>query len=441
VRDPENALGRSVKQALAENLMAEATRFAMVESISLAEIRAVLELETTKQEAGCETNDCAADVANAMGARYVLLSTASRLGSSWQLTLSLYDSSRTAAVGRSAGRANSAEGLALLVPDLVEESMGPLGKPRPRKAMTQAPSVAPSSPPAGSGEALVHINPHDVPLTTVEIDPSSLSACAFDTVRNRYDCGAAPMAVFIRSGSVATRGSATFLPDLSRGCVGPVKTEITLGGDAGRVDFQNAVGTEDGVARPLKPALATAPIPVSPGTRAVDTLRPPAGCLGTAKLTGEQDQVTVEVPYTVAGSPARAMWVRKRTRQQVEPRVLLERIPEPERPAGTVTEATDAPWMVGTAIAAAAALGGVALGMALMPESSSAQQLGLVGTFLGVTGAAVIGIPATAVGAIVDVTRHALWEQGQDEQADTALKARMHDAWKTRLSGVDDDDE
>lgn len=127
----------------------------------------------------------------------------------------------------------------------------------------------------------------------------------------------------------ATRGSTTFLPDLSRGCVGPVKTEITLGGDAGRVDFQDAVGTEDGIARPMKPALATAPILVSPGTRAADTLRPPAGCLGTAALTGDKDQVTVEVPYTVAGTPAWAMWVRQRTRQPVEPRVLLARIPAP----------------------------------------------------------------------------------------------------------------
>ena len=440
VRDPENALGRSVKQALAENLMAEATRFGMVESISLAEIRAVLELETTKQEAGCETNDCAADVANAMGARYVLLSTASRLGSSWQLTVSLYDSSRTAAVGRSAGRANTAEGLATLVADLIEESMGPLGKPRPRKAVTQAP-VAPPSPSAGSNEALVHINPRDVPLTTVEVDPSSLLACAFDTGSDRYDCGTAPTAVFIRSGSLATLGSATFLPDLSRGCVGPVKTEITLGGDAGRVDFQNAVGTEDGIARPMKPALATAPIPVSPGTRAADTLRPPAGCLGTAALNGDKDQVTVEVPYTVAGTPARAMWVRQRTRQPVEPRVLLERIPEPPQPAGPMAAATEAPWMVGTTVGVTAgvvtAVGGVALGLSLMPPSSTPEQLGLVGTFLGVLGAVVVGVPATAVGAVLDVSRHVLWEQGQDEQADLTLKARMHDAWQRRLAVPD----
>lgn len=160
----------------------------------------------------------------------------------------------------------------------------------------------------------------------------------------------------------ATRGSTTFLPDLSRGCVGPVKTEITLGGDAGRVDFQDAVGTEDGIARPMKPALATAPILVSPGTRAADTLRPPAGCLGTAALTGDKDQVTVEVPYTVAGTPAWAMWVRQRTRQPVEPRVLLARIPAPPQPAGPMAPATEAPWMVGTAVGvtagAVAAVGG-----------------------------------------------------------------------------------
>jgi hypothetical protein len=97
--------------------------------------------------------------------------------------------------------------------------------------------------------------------------------------------------------------------------------------------------------------------------------------------------------------------------------------------------------MVGTTVGVTAgvvtAVGGVALGLSLMPPSSTPEQLGLVGTFLGVLGAVVVGVPATAVGAVLDVSRHVLWEQGQDEQADLTLKARMHDAWQRRLAVPD----
>jgi hypothetical protein len=429
LRDPTSALNRSAKQALVEGLLAEAARFEMVESFSLAELRAVLELETTKQEAGCETNDCAADIANAMGGRYVLLSTVSRLGSSWQLTLSLYDSATTAAVGRGSVRAVSLEGLAEQLPELVDEALAPLGKPLPRKQHappTEAPRAV-----AGPGDGLVHIAAEDVALTS-SIDPSSFGACAFDTQTNRYDCGTAPIAVVVSTGSLATAGSVTFDADVSRGCVANVKAEIVVGSEAGRVDFQAAVATENGVARPLKPALSTAPIGVPPGARAVDTLRPPGGCLGTPQLVGAQDQVTVEVPYTIAGNPASAMWVRKRVRQPIDPRELLEHVPEPPRP-GAVRPAQGAPWLWGTTagigLGVVGAAAGVALGASLLPPSSTSTQYGLVGSFLGATGALVVGAPALLVGAVVDVHSHNVWQDEEDER----LKARMHDAWVHRL--------
>jgi hypothetical protein len=428
LRDPTSALNRSAKQALTEAMLGEAARFEMVESFSLAELRAVLELETTKQEAGCETNDCAADIANAMGGRYVLLSTVSRLGSSWQLTVSLYDSANTAAVGRGTVRAVSLEGLALQMGELIDEALAPLGKPLPRKqaAQPEGPRAV-----AGPGDGLVHIAPEDVELTSV-IDPASFAACGFDTKTNRYDCGTAPTAVLVSTGTLATAGTVTFNADLSRGCVGNVKASIVVGSEAGRVDFQAAVGTEDGVARPLKPALSTAPIGVPPGARAVDTLRPPGGCLGTAQLVGAQDQVTVEVPYTVAGNPQRAIWVRKRSRQQVDPRVLLEQLPQPPRPTG-VRPAEGAPWWWGTTTAlvvgAAGATAGVGLGASLLPPSSTPQQYGLVGGFLGTTGALLLGVPALVVGAWFDMNAYSQWEDEEDKR----LKARMHTAWEHRL--------
>ncbi len=430
LRDPTSALNRSAKQALIEAMLSEAARFEMVESFSLAELRAVLELETTKQEAGCETNDCAADIANAMGGRYVLLSTVSRLGSSWQLTLSLYDSATTAAVGRGSMRAVSLEGLALQMPELVDEALAPLGTPLPRKQQ-RPPAEAPQAV-AGPGEGLVHVAPEDVSLLS-SIDPSSFAACGFDTSTNRYDCGTAPIAVIVSTGSLATAGSVTFDADVSRGCVGNVKAVIVVGSEAGRVDFQAAVGTEDGVARPLKPALSTAPIGVPPGARAVDTLRPPGGCLGTPQLVGAQDQVTVEVPYTIAGNPARAIWVRKRVRQQIDPRQLLERLPEPPRP-GAVRPAEGAPWLWGTTAGIGLGLvgagAGVALGTSLLPPSSTGTQYALVNSLLGATGGLVVGVPALIVGALVDVKFQREWQDQEDER----LKARMHDAWVTRLS-------
>lgn len=429
LRDPTSALNRSAKQALIEAMVGEAARFEMVESFSLAELRAVLELETTKQEAGCDTNDCASDIANAMGGRYVLLSTVSRLGSSWQLTVSLYDSSTTAAVGRGSVRAVSLEDLAAQVPELIDEALASLGTPLPRK---QAPPPDAPRAVAGPGEGLVHIAPEDVELTST-IDPSSFAVCGYDTLKNRYDCGTAPTAVVTWTGTLATAGSVTFNPDVSRGCVGNVKAVIVVGSEAGRVDFQGAVGTEDGVARPLKPALSTAPIGVPPGARAVDTLRPPGGCLGTPQLVGERDQVTVEVPYTVAGTPARAIWVRKRVREPVDPRVLLEQLPEPPRPRAVVADA-DAPWLWGTAAGIGlGVVGGVAgglVGASLLPASSTATQYALVGSFVGVAGALVVGVPGLVVGALLDVNNNLRFQADEDER----LKARMHEAWVNRLS-------
>jgi hypothetical protein len=277
----------------------------------------------------------------------------------------------------------------------------------------------------------VHIAPQDVELTST-IDPSSFSACGFDTITNRYDCGTAPTAVFVSTGSLATAGSVTFNPDLSRGCVGGVKAVIVVGSEAGRVDFQAAVGTEDGVARPLKPALSTAPIGVPPGARAVDTLRPPGGCLGTPQLVGAQDLVTVEVPYTIAGNPQRAIWVRKRVRQAVEPRVLLEHLPEPPRP-GAVRPAESAPWWWGTTtgavVGAVGAAAGVGVGASLLPSSSTPQQYGLVGAFLGATGGLLLGVPAVAIGAWFDWNATSQWQEDEDKR----LKARMHQAWEHRL--------
>lgn len=401
----------------------------MVESFSLAELRAVLELETTKQEAGCDTNDCASDIANAMGGRYVLLSTISRLGSTWQLTLSLYDSASTAAVGRGTVRAVSLEGLAAQLPELIDEALASLGTPLPRKQ--EAPPPAATRPAVGQGEGVVHIAAEDVELTPT-IDPASFSACAFDTSTNRYDCGAAPTAVYAYTGSLATAGSVTFDADVSRGCVGNVKAVIVVGSEAGRVDFQAAVGTDDGVARPLKPALATAPITVPPGARAVDTLRPPGGCLGTPQLVGAQDLVTVEVPYTIAGNPARAMWVRKRVLHQVEPQVLLERLPEPPRGRSVVAQA-DAPWLWGTAagvgLGVVAGVAGAAVGTSLLPASSTGVQNALVGSFVGVSGALVVGLPAVLVGVLIDVKNTQAFQDDEDER----LKARMHEAWVNRL--------
>lgn len=67
-----------------------------VEAVSTAEIKRLAEMEAARAEIGCDTSSCLAELAGAMGARFVLFGGVSRLGTTTTVALSLFDSASTA---------------------------------------------------------------------------------------------------------------------------------------------------------------------------------------------------------------------------------------------------------------------------------------------------------------------------------------------------------
>jgi hypothetical protein len=62
--------------------------------ISQQELRRLAEVDAAAQAAGCDDNGCLAEIAGALGARYVLFGSTSRLGQSVTVSLSLFDADK-----------------------------------------------------------------------------------------------------------------------------------------------------------------------------------------------------------------------------------------------------------------------------------------------------------------------------------------------------------
>ena len=59
--------------------------------VTQRELQKLAELDAAAQQAGCDTSSCLAEIAGALGARYVLFGSASRLGQSVTVSLSMFD--------------------------------------------------------------------------------------------------------------------------------------------------------------------------------------------------------------------------------------------------------------------------------------------------------------------------------------------------------------
>ncbi|MFH1809067.1 MAG: DUF3829 domain-containing protein [Pseudomonadota bacterium] len=90
--------------------------------LSSADLRAVIALEAEKQMVGCDEADsaCLAEIAGALGARFIVISQIGALERSLVLGLTLYDAQAGRAAGRELVRAASLEGLVEQVPPTVQ---------------------------------------------------------------------------------------------------------------------------------------------------------------------------------------------------------------------------------------------------------------------------------------------------------------------------------
>lgn len=99
---------------------------AQLELLTAADMRQMLELEATKQGMGCSTESCLAELAGAMGARYVVFGQVGKLDTLTLVQLNLFDSRAARSLGRKEIRTQNMADLADAMQPAVDELLAPL---------------------------------------------------------------------------------------------------------------------------------------------------------------------------------------------------------------------------------------------------------------------------------------------------------------------------
>jgi hypothetical protein len=97
-----------------------------LELLTAADMRQMLELEATKQGLGCTTESCLAELAGAMGARYVVFGQVGKLDTLTLVQLNLFDSRAARSLGRKEIRTQNLATLADAMQPAVDELLAPL---------------------------------------------------------------------------------------------------------------------------------------------------------------------------------------------------------------------------------------------------------------------------------------------------------------------------
>ncbi len=93
-------------------ISSELSEYPGFEILTGADMRQMVELEAEKQAMGCDQhNSCLAELAGAIGARYVVFGEMGKVGSSVLLALNLFDSSEAKALGRVTLRSKNIDAL------------------------------------------------------------------------------------------------------------------------------------------------------------------------------------------------------------------------------------------------------------------------------------------------------------------------------------------
>jgi hypothetical protein len=100
---------RSLVQALTPVLHSELSRVQGVSLVTQEDVRAMALLDATKQAMGCDETGCMADIAGALGAELLLTAQLGRVGSSYNLTLTLIQVEGVKVLRRVTGKARGSE--------------------------------------------------------------------------------------------------------------------------------------------------------------------------------------------------------------------------------------------------------------------------------------------------------------------------------------------
>jgi hypothetical protein len=129
-------------RALDALVLAEASRIVGLDVVAADEIRRLAALEADKQQMGCDDESCLGELAGALGARFVVFGTVSKLGDATTLTLSLYDGAGETRLRREAATAKTAAKLAPSVRPTVQKLMRQVGV----DVVVEEPAPTPTSP-------------------------------------------------------------------------------------------------------------------------------------------------------------------------------------------------------------------------------------------------------------------------------------------------------
>ncbi|MDP1824154.1 MAG: hypothetical protein Q8L48_12955 [Archangium sp.] len=121
--------------ALGEAITQQLSKRGFFEVISSSDIRTLLGVERQKQLLGCGDSSCTAELSGALGARFVLQSSLTKLGDSLQLSLQMLDSGKAQTVARSVRLARDVKQLADVLPWALAEATATPLPPAPSKVV------------------------------------------------------------------------------------------------------------------------------------------------------------------------------------------------------------------------------------------------------------------------------------------------------------------
>ena len=146
----------ATRGTIANLIIVEVAREKRLDVISAADVKRLAELEGEKQASGCSSSDCLAELAGALGARYVVFGDVGPLGKQYLLNLNLFDSQTASAVNRATVRFAGVEELPDLMPKAVATLIAPLANSSTTTTTpttTTAANPTPPNPPKPPGEA------------------------------------------------------------------------------------------------------------------------------------------------------------------------------------------------------------------------------------------------------------------------------------------------
>lgn len=124
-----------------------------VETVTTADIQAMAQIDASKAAMGCDESSCLAEIASALGARYVIYGRVGRLDDVILLQVSLFDASVGKPVSRQETQGAQLKELSANLPRLLNDLLRPLGGASITEAAVVEP--APVTPPSEPISTLV----------------------------------------------------------------------------------------------------------------------------------------------------------------------------------------------------------------------------------------------------------------------------------------------